>query len=56
MKERTEEELRNWRGAVAEYQIREGKRFLRIDGAFQEVELYQTPRWWRVRVVEPKLI
>ena len=55
-KERTEEELRNWKGAVAEYQIKGRKRFLKIGGEFQEVELWKTPKWWKVKVVEAKLI
>lgn len=55
-KERTKEELRNWVSKVAEYKIIKGKRFLKIDGVFHEVELLQTPKWWKVKVVEPKLI
>lgn len=48
MKERTPEQLRNWKYQTAEYQIKDGKRFLKIDGEFHEVVLWKTPGWWRV--------
>jgi DNA polymerase II large subunit len=51
-KERTEEELRNWNGPVAEYQIRNGKRFLKIDGTFQEVGLKKIGKSLQVVPIE----
>jgi len=39
-------------GAKAEYEMRDGKRFLKIDGEFKEVGLYNFGKFWRVCPVD----
>jgi DNA-directed RNA polymerase subunit RPC12/RpoP len=39
-------------GAKAEYEMRDGKMFLKIDGEFKEVDLYDFGKFWRVCPVD----